>query len=129
MTIALTTPVSIPNVQRWNVANIQVDDEKGSMLVDVEVRTSGATNQIAARARIVIFNFATGGLTTKLSFVTPLLGADVTSILSFGQLNLATGYTDAVAAWKGGATSAARKAALEAFLLSSGICDSTFAGT
>ena len=129
MTIALTTPIAIPNVQRWAVANVSIDDNNSVMLADVNLLTSAGTGQVAARARVAIYNFATGGLSTSISVVTPLSGSDVTSILSFSTLSLATGYTDAVTAWRGGATSAARKTALEAFLLSSGICGAGLAGS
>lgn len=129
MTISLTTPFAIPNCTRWMVTSVNIDDNNLSMLVTLEFRSPAATSQLIARCVLGIYNLATGGLSSKVIRTAPLVGGGVGDILSFSTISLPTGYDDAVTAWRGGANATARKNALETFLLTSGIVDSSLTGT
>lgn len=125
MTILLTTPVPIPNITRWTASDIRFDDNNFVVTLCVEFRSPPATNQLLSRANILINN---GGNSTKISRATPIVGGNSADIFSYGNVTLPTGYNDAVTVWRNGANATARTNALEAYLLSSGVMDSSFAG-
>lgn len=127
--VTLTTPIPVPNVTRWMISAVNANDDTSIMIVTIEFRSAPATNQLLVRATLQIANVVAGGLTTKIARQTPIVGGNSSDILTFSQLSLPTGYDDAIAAWRSGATPNARKAALETFLLSSGIVDSSLTGT
>lgn len=129
MTITLTTPLPVPNVTRWFVSSVRADDDNAVMTIQIDFRSAPATNQLLTRASLQIFNLITGGSSNKISRQIPIVGGNSSDVLTVSQISLPTGYDDAVAAWRGGNTPAARKSALETYLLSSGIVDSTLTGT
>lgn len=124
MTVNLNVNINLPNATRWMVNTVQVDDDAARMTVLIQLRTTGVTDLIVYEIPLTVIN----GVSSKLSRAVPTPLQSVTSVLSVGSLSTPTGFTDAMNAWKGGGNANARKTALEAYLLSSGIVDSSLAG-
>jgi hypothetical protein len=128
MPINLTVALTLPNATRVLVSNVHADEESEVMYLNVEMRTTSATNHVVSTRAIVIRN----GVSDQLVRGTLTANGPLTDALqkNNGTLNTPTGFTDALNAWRGNATASGRKAALEAYLLSVGIVDSvSLAGT
>lgn len=128
MAITLTTPYSFPNCTRWLVTGFTTDENAQVAQVVVRFASASGTNLTAQNVKLVIRNGLCDRVVRNSAPAANGLLGDVA--LQASALNLASGYTNAINAWRvGGATPALRAAALEAHLLSVGIIDATLTGT
>ena len=123
----LTTPVSLPNGTRLIISRVDIDDESSVVNVTFQMRSPLATDMLVSQKVIQVKNglsdrLVRGGLPVGSSY-------DAAMIAIPGVQSTATGFTDAVNAWRAQATANARKVALETLGLSAGWIDSTLAGT
>ncbi len=127
MPINLTTPVAITNGTRLVIADVNPNDAAQSMSITYELRTAPATDLLISTATIVIRN----STSDRVLRGAPPVGAGVQAFLrtELNAVATPTGYTDAINAWRGQATAAARRNALDALGLSAGWVDSSLTGT
>lgn len=127
MSLTLTTPLSLPNGTRLLISHVDVDDDNSVMNVTFQMRSPVATDLLVSQRVIQVRN----GLSDRLSRggMPPGSSYDTGLVVTPGVQSTPTGYTDAINAWRGGATANARKTALETLGLSAGWIDSTLAGT
>lgn len=127
MPITLTTPYVIPNGTRIVIGRVHPDEDTEIMTIVIELRTPPATNHILSFRTLMIKN----GQCDVVSRATLGANQQVADLLLYqpGVLSLSTGFTDAMNAWRGSASASNRKAALEAWCLSSGVIHSSLTGT
>lgn len=128
MAINLTTPFNQNNGTRLIVIRVDPRDEDQEMTVTLQMRSSVASgDNVVSEATIVIRN----GVSDRVSRATLSAGQPYSMALvpESRVLSTATGFTDAMAAWKGGSNNTGRKAALETQMLSAGTIHSSLTGT
>lgn len=128
MPINLTVPFAWPSGTRLVIDRVRSDEEVEVLTVVIQLRTPVASNHIGSEKVISIRN----GLCDRISRnATPgaLMRWDDFLIFEPAALTVAAGYTNAMNAWKAGATPAARRLALETHLLAAGYIHSSLAGT
>lgn len=129
MPITLTSPLVLPNGTRVIFQRVTSDEESQVMTIQVELRTPPATDFVVARRTIQIRN---GSSDLLRKHPAPFAGMDLSDNLQVvpGGASTATGYDLAIAAWKAGASPAARRAALEAHAIAgAGWYDASLIGT
>lgn len=120
----LTTPITINNVTRIIAQRPDINDDTSVMTVPLEIRTTAGSDHVVGRKVVTIRN----GLCDQLVRATPAAGMAVEDLVSVSvnALNLASGFTTALAAWAGGGASAGNKrTALEGALRTLGVIDPT----
>ncbi len=128
MPITLTVPYTWPNGTRLVIATVNPNDDDSVLTVVIQLRTPPASDHVGSEAVLKIRN----GLCGRVSRNTNLgvLGRwNGWLVYEPNVLTVATGYTDAMNAWKAGATPAARRTALETHMLSVGYIHSSLTGT
>jgi hypothetical protein len=129
MSITLTTPYALPSSgTRLLITSVRVDDDQQQGFATIELRSAPGTDYVISSQAVVIRN----GLSDRVRRnVSPPAGTRIDEALALEQsaVSTPTGYTDAVAAWRGGATPAARRSALEAVALAAGWIDASLTGT
>ena len=134
MPINLTTNFNLPGGARLVVdrpSGAKMFDEDAEILrVAVELRLAAATNALIVAVLLEITNVESDKIARQ---ATPAVGLNIDDRDRYfvrTKRATPTGYTDAMNAWKAGATPAARKSALEAHMLAAGHIDATsLAGT
>lgn len=128
MALTLTTPFTAPNGTRLVITSARVDDDAAVAFVTVEIRSAVATDLVLARRTLAVRNGPCDRIKRNAA---PSAGQtyDEAAVVFEQGINLPTAYTDAVAAWRSGATPAARRAALEAQGLTSGWIDASLNGS
>lgn len=123
--ITLTTPRPLGSVTKWRVIRVVPDDDNSYAVLTVQVITNA--NFLLAERQLEIHN----GLSDHLEWATPPVGGSLGDAVvhTAGGTLTPTGYDDAVAAWRMGANPAARRSALESWLLAANIVGETLAGS
>lgn len=130
MPITLTTPFVLQNGTRLVFGKFDFNDETQVMTVPMELRTPPATDAPVARYVLTITNGTCSLLSRQASPAVGLGIDDPTRYIVQSTRTVATGYTDAMTAWRGATnTSSGRKTAMEAHMLSAGHIDSSLTGT
>lgn len=127
----LTTPVALDNGRRLLISKVDVDDDAGTIVITWQLRTGVAASPpdavIAQRQQVV-----RNGLSDVIRTIPqPFSGMFLDSLLYVQRDALATpaGFTNALNAWRAGATPGARRSALEAHGQTAGWIHSTLAGS
>lgn len=121
ITLAVSKP--LPNFTRWEVDDWDPREKRNEGLVQLILRTGNATNYTLNR-QLWVRN-GTSDVVGYLAVVGGALGDQL--VVTENGLATPTGFDDAYAAYRSGNGKAARYAALEAFLLSSGIVNASLA--
>jgi hypothetical protein len=130
MPITLTTAFTVPNGTRLVFGKFDFNDDTSTMTVPMELKTPPATDATVARYVLTITNGTCSLLTRQASPTVGLGLDDPTRWITHSTRTVATGYTDAITAFRGAANNAnARRTAMEAHMLSAGHIDSTLTGT
>ena len=129
MPINLTANFAIPNATRLVADKPVTDDDNEVMRVPLELRSAAATNALVTRVILEITNIESTKVARQAAPAVGLNIEDRDRYFLITRRPTPTGFTDAINAWRAGATSAARKAALEAHLLAAGHIDATLTGT
>lgn len=127
MPINLTTPFVIPNGARLVIDDVHPIERKSELVVVIQLRTPGATDNIISEKVLTIRNGVCDRVTRGT--IAALQRFDDLLVFEPGALTVAAGYDNAMNAWKAGATIAARKTALETHMLSVGYIHATLTGT
>lgn len=125
--LSLTTPVTLPNGTRLIISSVSVDDDNAVMGIVIQMRSPPATDLLVAQQLVQVRN----GLSDRLSRGAMLPGSQYGDALVIARsvVSTASGYTDAINAWRAQATANARKVALETLGLTAGWIDANLAGT
>jgi hypothetical protein len=130
MAINLTADFVFLPGRRLVIAKARSNDEEQLLLIDAELRTSSATEQVISKRIVEVRNGP--GQSDRLRRNPSLAAGQPFSrwlLVDDKVLLLPTGYTDAMAAMRAAAnTPSARRAALETWCLSSGVFDSSLSG-
>jgi hypothetical protein len=121
--ITLAVSKSLPNFTRWEIDDWDPREKRNEGLVQLILRTGVATNYTLNR-QLWIRN----GASDVIGY-SAVQGGAIGDQLVVSESGLATptGFDDAYAAYRSGVGKAGRYAALEAFLLSSGIVNASLA--
>ena len=127
MPITLSVAITNPNGTRLIIADVHPNDVNSTMTVTLELRTPPLTDHVVSSRTITIRN----GASDRISRATLTASQRLEDWLLYepNVLTTATGYTDAITAWRGGTTAAGRRTALEAQMLSAGTIHSSLTGT
>jgi hypothetical protein len=127
MAITLTTPITNANTTRLIIQDVHAFDNTSTMTVTLELRTTAGTDNIVSSRTVVIRN----GTSDRVSkgTLSANMRLDEQLLYEPNAVATATGYTDAINAWRGQTTAAARKTALEAQMLTAGTIHSSLTGT
>lgn len=128
MPITLTAPFTWPNGTRLVIDKVSPNDEDAVLTVVIQLRTPPASNHVGTEKVLKVRNGACDRLSRNAS-PGDLMRWDGWLIHEPGALTLASGYDNAMNAWRSGANAQARRAALEAHLLAVGVIHSSLAGT
>jgi hypothetical protein len=123
ISLSVTKPLS--NFTRWEVDEWDPREKFGEGILKIILRSAGPTNYTISRQLYV-----RNGLSDVLGYLA-VVGGAIPDQLVVTEMGLATptGFDDAYTAYRSGAGKAGRIAALEGFLLSSGIVNATLTGT
>lgn len=127
MPITLTTAIVNPNGTRLIIQDVHPNDVNSTMTVTLELRTPSGTDHVVSSRTITIRN----GVSDRVSRAVLTASQRLEDWLLYepNVLTTATGYTDAIAAWRGGTTAAGRRTALETQMLAAGTIHSSLTGT
>lgn len=128
MSINLTVPFALGNGARLLVLKAEPHDEIAEMTVSLQMRTSVAGGDIViSDVALVIRN----GVSDRVSRGVLSAGQNYAGALLYEPraLTTATGFTDAMNAWRGGNSNSNRKVALETQMLAAGTIHSSLTGT
>lgn len=119
-----------PNFTRWQVDDFEIFEKKGYGVVTVQILSPPATGYYVEKKVYIRDAGAMTGLTDKIEYVATV-GGELKEqlVVTENAINLATAFTDAFTAYRSGANMAARRAALEAWMLTAGVAGSSLAGT
>jgi len=123
--ITFTTPKPLPaNITRWEVDDWEPHERAGWGIATIIMHTPTSTD-LRVRRQIYIRN----GLCDRIGYVANVgsMFADLLQVTE-AVVSLPTGFTDAYAAYRGGAGQGGRNNALELWLLANGLADATMAG-
>lgn len=123
----LTVAKPLPNLTRWEVDDADWYEKRGFGVIRVVMRTAGPTNY-TIRRELQIRN----GLSDVVSYLA-VVGGELQEqlVVTVMSLSTPTGCTDAFAAYRAGGGNGngqARRDALEAWMLTSGVAHSSLAG-
>lgn len=121
--IVLTTPGASRTPTRWRVQSLAADKDEPLCRIEVQLLTTGG--MIVSEKTLLVQD---GICDTVEMDPSPTRIAD-TLIHTRAALNLPTGGTAAFDAWRSGGTLAARRSAVETWMLSSGVAKASMAGT
>jgi len=111
--LTFTTPITVPNLTRLRVVSVNVNDDHADVVVEVLPPIAG---KVYAKVLIVVRDNGTcGKLMVNQSSATY---GDIVVVGEFTPTTAA--FTNVYAAWKGGATMAASKKAVETCGLTDG---------
>jgi hypothetical protein len=119
--ITLTAPRPLGSATRWRVDRVLPNEEAEEALAIVQLLTPGL--MLITDRFVTIRNGASIGVAIDPS------PARFSDALVNTSVSTPSGYTDAVNAWRTGDTPAARRAALETWMLSAGVAGANMAGT
>jgi len=121
ITLAASKP--LPNFTRWEVDDWDPREKRGEGLVQLILKTGVATGYTLNRQLWV-----RNGMSDVVGYLAVVGGAlGDQLVVTESSLSTPTGFDDAYTAYRSGSGKAGRLAALEAFLLSSGIVNATLA--
>ena len=126
----LTVTRALGTANRWRVLHADPAESISRMVITVQLINNG--NALVSQVIVSVNNYdpvANIGRTDRVSVDAAPAELSKALVVEANALALATGYDDAFAAWKAGATQQARREALETWMLTSGVAHSTLAGT
>lgn len=126
-TLDLTTQVTIPNGQKLDFSRPDFNDDLSECKFSVTLRT-GTTQAQICRWDMTIRDGISDMAARQTVAAVGLNVEDTTRWIIQTTRTTATGYTDLLNAWRAANTSATRKAAFKATLLSAGHIDATLTG-
>ncbi len=125
--ITLTTAFPVPNGTRLLITSVSPDDDNDILRVMVTLRSPAGSSHKYSDVVLNIRN----GLCDRVS--RGVMGADqgtqAALLYERDALTVASGFTNALAAWKAPASRALRLQALETHLLSTGVIHANLTGT
>lgn len=120
MTIALNTPIQIPNLNRIKITRVNFDEDMQSATLHARGVCVGGVE--VGPWSIIVRNGDCQGITRSQ------VAAHVNSVVTSNAVSVASGYDNLFAAWKGGNTHNARMEACETQGLADGWIDVSLAG-
>lgn len=131
----LNTTVPLGNANRWRVEKATPYDEHSRLVIFVQLINNG--NALVSEMTLNVENYDAGanppttekGKSDRVSINTSTTVISAALQIEPRVLNLPTGYTDGLAAWKAGGTLAQRREALETWMLTAGVAGANLAGT
>jgi hypothetical protein len=127
--LTLTTSFNLPAGSRLDIKPTTIDDEAQTMLVTVTLMSAPGTGSAIAMTTLELTNVESDKLARQTNPAVGMVIHDRDRYFLRTRRATPTGFTDALTAWRGGATMAARRTALEQHLLAAGHLDATLTGT
>lgn len=125
----LTTTFNLPAGSRLDIKPSNIDDDLQTMLVSITLMSAPGTGTPIAMVTLELTNIESDKIARQASPAVGLVIHDRDRYFIRSRRATPTGFTDAINAWRGGATMAARRTALEQHMLAAGHLDATLTGT
>jgi len=126
--ITLTTPITVPNITRIRVTEVALYDGQATARIKLQILSPGGTPR-TKDFEILVTNGVNAADTSSSIAANPTTSAFDGDVVQGPRVQVATGYDQVEAAYRGGANKAASFRAVETLLLSLGLIPAALGGT